>query len=330
MSLHRRTLLATTLAGSTLAAPLAAPARAQGEWRPDKPIRVIVPYTPGAINDILARLVAEKMADVFGQLGVVENRPGASGSLGIAAAAQAAPDGGTIAVCNAANLCMNPFLFANTGYDPRRDIAPLCVTHRLMNALAVRAESPIRDLRDLIARAKAAPGRLSYASSGAGSSPHLAAELLTHQAGLEVVHVPYRGSTPGMIDLIGGRVDYTIDNLPNVLAQVEAGKVRALAVTGTERDPTMPNVPTFQEAGLPGYAMYVWFGFVGPGSLPPRIRDALAAGITRIVHGDETREKLRRAGATLWPQAPAQFSALISAELEKWGTVIRAAGIKVE
>ncbi len=329
--LTRRGLLATTMATPILATPiLATPALAQGEWRPDKPIRVIVPYTPGAINDILARLVAEKMQEVLGQPGLVENRPGASGSLGIAAAAQAAPDGHTIAVCNTANLCMNPFLFANTGYDPQKDLSPICVSVRLMNALAVRADGPIRDLRDLIARAKAAPGQLSYASSGAGSSPHLAAELLKHQAGLEVVHVPYRGSSPGMIDLIGGRVDFSIDNLPNVLAQVESGKVRALAVTGGERDPTMPSVPTFQEAGLPGYEMYVWFGFVGPGTLPPRIRDALGAGITRIVQGEETREKLRRAGATLWPQDSARFSSLLGTELTKWGTVIRSAGLKVE
>ncbi len=317
----RRTLLAATLAS---------PALAQGAWRPEKPIRVIVPYTPGAINDILARLVGERMQDVFGQPGLVENRPGASGSLGIAAAAQAAPDGHTIAVCNAANLCMNPFLFANTGYDPQKDIAPLTVAVRLMNALGVRGDGPIRDLRDLIARAKAAPGQLSYASSGAGSSPHLAAELFKHQVGLDVVHVPYRGSSPGMIDLIGGRVDFTIDNLPNVLAQVEAGKVRALAVTGTERDPTLPQVPTFQEAGVPGYEMYVWFGFVGPSALPPRIREALGAGITRIVEGEETREKLRRAGATLWPQDGAGFARLIDAELTKWGGVIRSAGLKLE
>jgi tripartite-type tricarboxylate transporter receptor subunit TctC len=199
-----------------------------------------------------------------------------------------------------------------------------------MNALGVRGDGPIRDLRDLIARAKAAPGQLSYASSGAGSSPHLAAELFKHQVGLDVVHVPYRGSSPGMIDLIGGRVDFTIDNLPNVLAQVEAGKVRALAVTGTERDPTLPQVPTFQEAGVPGYEMYVWFGFVGPSALPPRIREALGAGITRIVEGEETREKLRRAGATLWPQDGAGFARLIDAELTKWGGVIRSAGLKLE
>jgi tripartite-type tricarboxylate transporter receptor subunit TctC len=331
--LTRRSLLVAPLAAplaSPLASPWASPALAQPAWQPDRPIRIIVPYTPGAINDILARLVGERMGDVFGQIGVVENKPGASGSLGIATAAQAAPDGQTIAVANTANLCMNPFLFANTGYDPQKDITPICVSVRLMNALGVRADGPIRDLRDLIARAKAAPGKMSYASSGAGSSPHLAAELLKHQAGIDVVHVPYRGSAPGMADLIGGRVDFTIDNLPNVLAQVRGGKVRALAVTGSERDPTMPDVPTFQEAGVPGYEIYIWFGFVGPAALPDRIRDRLAEGITRIVQGEETREKLRGAGASLWPQTPQQFRALVGAELNKWGEVIRSAGLKLE
>lgn len=319
--MHRRTLLASLLA---------TPALAQGPWRPEKPVKLIVPYTPGAINDILGRLVGEKMQEQFGQLGVVENRPGASGSLAIAATAQAAPDGHTLAVCNTANLCMNPFLFANTGYDPRQDISPVAICVSLMNALGVRAGGPIQSLSDLIARAKAAPGQLSYASSGAGSSPHLAAELLKHQAGLDIVHVPYRGSAPGMADLIGGRVDFTIDNLPNVLAQVQGGKVRALAVTGPARDPAMPDIPTSQEAGLAGYDMTLWFGFCGPGALPGRIRDTLSEGIQRIVQGEETREKLRRAGANLWPQGPARFREVIAADLQKWGGVIRAAGLKLE
>lgn len=321
--LTRRRLLA--------AAPLlATPALAQGPWRPEKPLRIVVPYPPGAINDTLGRLVGEKMQDVLGQVGVVENRPGASGSLGIAAAVQAAPDGHTIAVANTANLCMNPFLFANTGYDPRRDVAPIAVAVRLANALGVRADGPITSLADLIARARANPGRLSYASSGAGSSPHLAAELLKHQAGLDIVHVPYRGSAPGMADLIGGRVDFTIDNLPNVLAQVQGGKLRALAVTGAERDPSMPDVPTFQEAGLPGYEMTVWFGFVGPAALPPRIRAVLGDAILRIVQGEDTAEKLRRAGAQLWPQPASAFAPLIERDLVKWGEVIRGAGLRLE
>jgi tripartite-type tricarboxylate transporter receptor subunit TctC len=325
MTLTRRTLLA-----AAPAAGLLAEGRAQAQAWPDRPLRIIVPYTPGAFNDTLARLVGEKMQEQIGQLGVVENRPGASGSLGIATTVQST-DGHTIAVANAANLTMNPFLFANTGYDPQKDIAPLCVSARLMNALAVRTESEIKSVADLLARARANPGRLSYASSGAGSSPHLSAELMRARAGgLDVVHVPYRGSAPAMADLIGGRVDFAFDNLPNVLAQVNGGKLRALAVTGSERDPTMPDVPTMAEAGVRDMEVYVWFGFVGPASMPQPVRSRLTRAITSIVTSADTSEKIKRAGATVYTLDEAGMAALIKAELAKWGTVIRTAGIRVE
>ncbi|MBD0270989.1 MAG: tripartite tricarboxylate transporter substrate binding protein [Acetobacteraceae bacterium] len=294
------------------------------------PVRIIVPYTPGAFNDTLARLVADGMQGALGQVGVVENRPGASGSIGIAAAAQAAPDGTAIAVANTANLTMNPFLFANTGYDTVRDLSPICVVARLMNALTVSAESGITGLPDLIARSKARPGGLSFASSGAGSSPHLAAELLKHRTGIPGVHVPYRGSAPGIADLIGGRVDWTMDNLPNVLPQAQAGKLRILAVTGRERDPAAPDVPTLRESGLADFEVFVWFGFVGPAALPAALRDRLSAAILRIAQRPETAERIRSGGATVWPRDSAQFAALIRDDLEKWGTVIRAAGLKLE
>jgi tripartite-type tricarboxylate transporter receptor subunit TctC len=325
VTLSRRTLLR-----AAPAAGLVAPRGARAEAWPDRPLRIIVPYTPGAFNDTLARLVGEKMQGAIGQLGVVENRPGASGSLGIATTVQAT-DNHTIAVANAANLTMNPFLFANTGYDPQKDIAPLGVSARLMNALAVRTESEIRSVADLIARAKASPGKLSYASSGAGSSPHLSAELMRARVGgLDVIHVPYRGSAPAMADLIGGRVDFAFDNLPNVLAQVKGGKLRALAVTGSERDPTMPEVPTMAEAGVKDMEVYVWFGFVGPATMPQPIRSRLTRAITSIVTGPDTAEKIRRAGATVYTLDEAGMAALIAAELAKWGTVIRSAGIRVE
>jgi tripartite-type tricarboxylate transporter receptor subunit TctC len=325
MNAIRRRLLATAPAAAALLAAGGAGAQA---W-PDRPLRIIVPYTPGAFNDTLARLVAEKMQEQIGQPGVVENRPGASGSLGIVTTAQST-DGHTIAVANAANLTMNPFLFANTGYDPQKDLAPLGVSARLMNALAVRADSDVTSVAQLLERARAEPGKLSYASSGAGSSPHLSAELLRARTGIDVVHVPYRGSAPAMADLIGGRVDFTIDNMPNVLAQVRGGKLRALAVTGTERDPAMPDVPTMAEAGVRNMEVYVWFGFVGPAGMPQPVRDRLTAAITRIVTSPETSERIARAGATVFTLDQAGMAALIRTELEKWGTVIRAANIRIE
>lgn len=313
-----------------LAAPalLAGTARAQ-TLSPDRPIRVLVPYTPGAINDLLARFIAEGMQAQFGHQGVVENRPGASGSLAIATVANAPPDGLLISVANTANLTMNPFLFANTGYDPTKDITPLCVVARVMNALVVRADGP-RDVQALIALARARPGQLSYASSGAGSSPHLAAELLKHRTQTDITHIPYRGSAPGLADLLGGRVDMAIDNLPNALPHVQGGRLRALAVTGSERDPTMPDVPTFAEAGIADVVVYVWFGFVAPPRLPNPVRDRLSQAIMRIAETPETSERIIRAGARVWIQDPSQMAALIRTDLALWGGVIRAANIRVE
>ncbi|MEN0074757.1 MAG: tripartite tricarboxylate transporter substrate binding protein [Paracraurococcus sp.] len=337
MRIARRLLLASP---ALLAAPacitsalitptLIAPARA-APWSPERPVRILIPYTPGAINDALGRLIGERFQEVLGQPGVVENRPGASGSLAIAATAQAAPDGLTIVVANTANLCMNPFLFANTGYDTRRDLTPIAVVARVMNVLVVRADSPYRTLAELVAAAKAKPGALSFASSGAGSSPHLAAELFKARTGIELTHVPYRGSAPGLADLLGGRVTMSIDNLPNVLPHVQDGRMRALGVTGAERDPALPDVPTFLEAGFRGVEVYVWFGFVGPAALPTAIRDRLAAAIIGIANAPETAERIHRAGATVWTRDPAQMAALIEAGLQTWGSVIRAANLRIE
>ena len=326
MRLARRSLLA---APALLALPV--PGRSQSQvWSPDRPVRILIPYTPGAINDTLGRLIGERFQDSLGQPGLVENRPGASGSLALAATSQAAPDGGTIVVANTANLCMNPFLFANTGYDSRKDLTPIAVVARVMNALVVRADSQIRSVAELVAAAKAKPGQLSFASSGAGSSPHLAAELFKVRTGTDITHVPYRGSAPGLADLLGGRITLSVDNLPNVLPHVQDGRMRALAVTGTERDPTMPDVPTFAEAGFPGVEVYVWFGFVGPAAMPAAIRDRLSATIIRIAESPDTAERIRRAGATVWTRGPAPMAKLIDEELDKWGTVIRAANLRVE
>ncbi|MDO9707690.1 Bug family tripartite tricarboxylate transporter substrate binding protein [Paracraurococcus lichenis] len=326
MPLARRGLLAAP-------ALLALPARAQGPaspWAPEKPVRILIPYTPGAINDALGRLVGERFQEVLGQPGLVENRPGASGSLAIAATAQAAPDGHMLVVANTANLCMNPFLFANTGYDPRRDITPVAVVARVMNVLVVKAEGPIRSVPELIAAAKAQPGKLTFGSSGAGSSPHLAAELFKAKTGTDITHVPYRGSAPAQVDLVAGRLTMSIDNLPNALGHVQEGRLRALAVTGRERDPAMPDVPTFAELGFPEVEVYVWFGFVGPAALPAPIRDCLSQAIIRIAQLPETAERITRAGATVWTRDPAQMGALIAAELDKWGGVIRGANLRLE
>ncbi len=320
----RRALLGAT------AGLLAAPALAQGSW-PDRPVRIVVPYPPGAFNDQLARLVAERFQDAFGQPGVVENRPGAGGSVGTAAVARSAPDGYTLLVVNAATMGMNPFIYANAGYDPARDLTPLAVGARLANVLVVNpAVLPVSTVAELVERAKAQPGRINYASSGSGSSPHLAAELLKARAGIDIAHVPYRGSAPAVTDLLGGNVPVMFDNIPNVLQHIQSGRLRALAVTGRDRDPALPDVPTLHQAGITGYEMYVWFGFVAPATLPAPLQRRLSEMIIRTVSAPDVAERIRRAGAEPWAQNPAEMSALIRAELEKWGPVIRAAGIRAD
>lgn len=321
--IDRRTLLGAAAGGL---AATAAPA--QGSF-PDRAIKVIVPYPPGAFNDALGRLIADRMPAALGQPGVVENRSGAGGSVGTTAVAQSPPDGYTILVCNTANLAFNPFIYPNLAYDPVRDFAPLAVCARLANVLVVNPRvMPVTNVAELLARLRSAPGQVNYASSGAGSSPHLAMELLKARAGINVVHVPYRGSAPATTDLLGGSVGLMFDNVPNALPHIQAGSVRAIAVTGSERDPTLPDVPTLREAGVQGYEMYVWFGFVAPARTPAAVQDRLSAMIRQTIADPETAERIRRLGAEPWIQDPAQMAALLRNELEKWGPVIRAAGIQ--
>ena len=321
--IDRRTLL-----GATAATVAAGSAKAQGNF-PDRPVKIVVPYPPGAFNDALGRLVADRMQAALGQPGVVENRSGAGGSVGSTAVAQAAPDGYTILVCNTANMAFNPFIYRTLSYDPVRDFAPLGVCARLANVLVVNPRvMPVSNVAELLARLRAQPGQVTYASSGAGSSPHLAMELLKARANVNVVHVPYRGSAPATADLLAGNVGVMFDNVPNALPHIQAGTVRAIAVTGSERDPTLPNVPTMQEAGVQGYEMYVWFGFAAPVRTPAPIQAKLAGMIRDTIADAAVAERIRRLGAEPWIQDPAQMAALLRAELDKWGPVIRAAGIQ--
>lgn len=321
--MDRRTLL-----GAAAASVVAGSAQAQGSF-PDRPVKIVVPYPPGAFNDALGRLVADRMQAALGQPGVVENRSGAGGSVGSTAVAQAAPDGYTILVCNTANMAFNPFIYPNLSYDPIRDFAPLAVCARLANVLVVNPRvMPVNNVGELLARLRAQAGRVNYASSGAGSSPHLAMELLKARANVDVVHVPYRGSAPATADLLAGNVGLMFDNVPNVLPHIQAGTMRAIAVTGSERDPTLPDVPTMQEAGVQGYEMYVWFGFVAPVRTPAPVQAQLSGMMRQTIADSTVAERIRRLGAEPWFQDPAQMAALLRADLEKWGPVIRAAGIQ--
>lgn len=325
MRANRRAVLGAG-AFSLLAAPSL---RAQESW-PNRPIRIVVPYPPGAINDMLGRWIGDKMPEMLGQPGLVENRAGAAGNIGTAHIARSAPDGYTIGIGNTPILAVNPFVYPNMGYDPRTEISLLGIAARLQNMLVVRAGSPLRSLADVLAQARANPGRLTFASSGSGSSPHLAGELLKHMTGVDITHVPFRGGAASITEIIAGRVDILIDNIPNSIAQVRGGEMTALAVTGSQRDPALPDVPTFVEAGVPGFEMYLWFGFIAPPNLPPAIMQRLSDTIRRIVTETDVADRIRRQGAEPWHQGPEGMRAALEADMAKWGPVVRSVGLRVE
>jgi tripartite-type tricarboxylate transporter receptor subunit TctC len=325
MRINRRAVLGAGAAGL-----LSTPAVHAQDGFPSRPIRIVVPYPPGAINDMLARWIADKMPEGLGQPGLVENRAGAAGNIGTAHVARSAPDGYTIGIGNTPILAVNPFVYPNMGYDPRTEISLLGIAARLMNMLVVKADSPLTSLADVLARARANPGRLTFASSGSGSSPHLAGELLKHMTGVDITHVPFRGGAASITEIIAGRVDILIDNVPNSIAQVRGGEMKALAVTGSQRDPALPNVPTFAEAGVPGFEMYLWFGLIAPPNLPPAIMQRLSGAIRRIVTETDVADRIRRQGAEVWHRDPAGMRAALEADMAKWGPVVRAVGLRVE
>ena len=325
MRINRRAVL-----GAGAASLLSAPAVQAQDGFPNRPIRVVVPYPPGAINDMLGRWIADKMPDMLGQPGLVENRGGAAGNVGTAYVARAAPDGYTIGVGNTPILAVNPFVYPNMGYDPRTDISLLGIAARLMNVLVVNPNSGLNSLQDVLDRARANPGRMTFASSGSGSSPHLAAELLKNMTGVDITHVPFRGGAASGTELIAGRVDMIVDNVPNVIGHIQGGQMKALAVTGSRRDTALPGVPTFALAGVPDFEMYLWFGFIAPPNLPPAIMERLSGAIRRIVTETDVADRIRRQGAEPWPQGPAEMRAALEADMAKWGPVVRAVGLRVE
>jgi tripartite-type tricarboxylate transporter receptor subunit TctC len=325
MAMSRRVLMGAGASGL-----LAAPALRAQETFPSRPIRIVVPYPPGAINDMLARWVADKMPEVLGQPGVVENRPGAAGNIGTAHVARSAPDGYTIGIGNTPILSVNPFVYPNMGYDPRTEISLVGIAARLMNVLVVNPNSGLTSLQQILERARAQPGRMTFASSGSGSSPHLAGELLKHMTGVDMTHVPFRGGAASGTEIIAGRIDLLIDNVPNSIGHIRGGQMRALAVTGSARDPALPDVPTFAEAGVPGFEMYLWFGFIAPPNLPPAVMEKLSSGIRRIVTETDVAERIRRQGAEVWHKDPAGMRAAMEADMAKWGPVVRAVGLKPE
>ncbi len=327
----RQTLHHAFAAAAGIAAlALAVAAGAQAPAYPTKPVRIVVPFPAGGATDILARAVAQKLTENWGQTFVVDNRPGAGGNIGSELVAKAAPDGYTLEMGTVGTHAINASLYAKMPYDHVKDFAPVILVAGVPNVLVVNPAVPANSVQELIAYAKANPGKLNFASSGSGTSIHLSGELFKVMAGVQMTHIPYKGSAPALADLLGGQVQLMFDNLPPSLPQIKAGKLRALAVTSTARAPALPDTPTIAESGLPGFEASSWFGLLAPAGTPPAIIAKLNAEIAKWLATPEAREQLAAIGANIAAGTPEDFARHIQAETAKWAKVVKESGAKVD
>jgi tripartite-type tricarboxylate transporter receptor subunit TctC len=297
---------------------------------PSKPIRIVVPFAAAGTTDILARAVGNEMQKAWGHSVVVENRPGAGGNLGSDIVAKAAPDGYTLLVGAVSPQAINVTLYPKMPYDVMRDFVHITLLAAVPNLLEVNPNVPVKTVRELIDLAKAKPGQLAYASSGSGTSIHLSAELFKTMAGVDMLHIPYKGSAPAVTDLIAGQVQLMFDNLPSSIAQVKAGKLRAIAVTTLQRSPALPDVPTIAESGLPGYDASSWFGMHAPAGTPKEIVNKIYVTVARALHTPEMVERLSTQGAQPVGNTPEEFTEFVRAEIAKWAKVVKASGARVD
>jgi tripartite-type tricarboxylate transporter receptor subunit TctC len=321
----RRSIQIAAVAAAIMAA--GGPALAQSAF-PSKPVHIFVPYAPGGGVDVLTRTLSDAVSRQWGQSIVVENRPGAGGVVASQALASAAPDGYTLIVV-ASGHATNPFLYPKLPYDTFKDFTPISLLASSANILLVRADSPFKALLDVIAQAKAKPGGLSFGHSGNGTSTHLAGELLKSLAKIDIEAIPYKGGAPAINDLLGGQIPMSFNNGPESVGQLEAGTLRALAVTTASRAPFLPNVPSIGES-VPGYELEVWWGLLGPGGMPPDLVAKISQDFVAALNTDAVKQRLTRLGATPIGSTPKVFDAKIHADYEKWGPIITAGGIKAE
>jgi tripartite-type tricarboxylate transporter receptor subunit TctC len=319
-----------TLLRFFIAALVAVAACASAQNYPNKPIRLVVPFPAAGTTDILAREVGQRLTVVLGQPVVIDNRPGAAGNIGSDIVAKSAADGYTLLMCTVSSHAINPGLYSKLPYDHIKDFAPVALVARVPNVLEVTPSLPVNTVADLIKLAKEKPGQINFASSGSGTSIHLSGELFKTMAGVDMVHVPYKGSAPALVDLVGGQVQVMFDNLPSSLQQIKAGKLRAVAVTSAQRAPALPDVPTIAESGLPGFEATSWFGVLAPAGTPPEIVKRLNVEIDKWLQTPEAKEKLLAQGAAAAGGSPEDFAAYIRSETDKWAKVIKASGAKVD
>ena len=303
---------------------------AQSSAYPARPIRIVVAYTPAGATDILARTVGQKLTEAWGQPVIIDNRPGANGNIGTEYAAKATADGYTLLMVTAGTHGINPSLYRKLGFDAVKDFAPVSLVAMVPNIFVVNNAVPVKDIKEFIAYAKANAGKLNYGSPGNGSTAHLSMELFKSMTGIQMVHIPYKGSAGVLADLIGGQIVATMDNMPPYVPQVKAGKIRALAVSPAKRSSAVPELPTVAEAGVPGYDSGAWFGLVAPANTPKDIVAKLSRETARILKLPDVSARLLDLGAEPVGGTPEQFSAHIKAEITKWAKVIKDANVELQ
>jgi tripartite-type tricarboxylate transporter receptor subunit TctC len=297
---------------------------------PSRPVRIIVPFPAGGIADVFARIIAARLNEAWGQPVVVENRAGAGGNIGAEQVAKSTGDGYTLLMGNIGTQAVNVSLFRNLPYDPAKDFTPVALVVESESLLALHPSVGANTVAELIALARAQPGKLSYGSAGPGTAGHLAGELFKSMALVEITHVPYKGAVPAITDLLGGQTSMVFATMPTVLPHVKAGKLKGLAVLGASRSAAAPELPTLAEAGLPGFEVTNWIGVFGPAGMPSAVTAKLNAEIMAVMRTPEVQQRLLTEGARFTPTTPEQFAAFVSAETAKWGKLIREVGIRVD
>jgi len=297
---------------------------------PSKPVKLVIPFPPGGSLDNIGRLIAQKLSESWGQQVVIENKPGAGGNIGADAVAKSPADGYTVVMGALSTHAVNPSLYAKMPYDAAKDFAPISLVAITPNVLIVNADSPVRTLKDLIAWAKANPGRTNFGSGSNGSAGHLAGELFKLETGTDVAHIPYKGGAPALQALLAGDTQFMFDNLANAMAQVKGGKVRAIAVTTAQRSKLAPDLPTMAEAGMPGFDISTWFGLLAPAGTPPDVIAKWNADVVKVLNSPDVREKMLAQGAEPAPDSPAEFAAFIARERDKYARIVKASGAKVD
>ena len=306
----------------------AAPAAAQ--TFPDKPIRIIVPFAPGGSTDLVGRIIADGAAEPLGQSVIIDNRTGAGRLIGTAAVARAAADGYTLSQCTVGTCAISASLVKNTGYDLTKDFAPIILIGGVMNVFVVTPAFPAKDVKDLVAMARARPGKITFGSGGVGNSPHMTVELLKYRERIDMVHVPYKGSGPAIIDVAGAQINMLVENEPAIISHVKSGKLRAIAVTGKQRSAQLTDIPTMLETGYDDFVVEAWFGLMAPARTPRAIIEKLNAAFNATLQNPRIRKRLDDVNVNIAGGSPEMFGAHMKLEFDKWASVIKANDITVE